>query len=270
MRGSSSGRRLALLLPLLAAGLVLSSGPAAATVEDPGGGVSAKPAPYVVITTDGHRIDAMQKPEKTSGNVRIRLAPNGLLTLYPADKIDWAATERYNVPQPSPRAQQASGAEDDNLAAYAGKKPGAPLEMTIIGTKGAGTVSESSGSGKAGQGTKAGSEGGAGEATGAGAPSPEKAKQQIDELKREMTALKNTYQGTEKLKTDLESRISDLEAKAALEPDKSPDEKFQSPVDKALADARQQLQAANDQLSALDQRMNDIRIQAMNLGGAID
>ncbi|HXI02832.1 MAG TPA: hypothetical protein VNI57_06600 [Candidatus Saccharimonadales bacterium] len=248
----------------------MSAGPAAATVEDPGGGISAKPAPFVVITTDGHRFDAMKQPEKTSGNVKIRLAPTGLLTLYPSDKIDWAATERYNAPQPSPQAAQPSGPEDENLAAYAGKKPGAPLEMTIIGTKGAGTVSESSGSGKAGQGTEAGSEGGAEGAAGAEAPSPEKAKDQLQELTREMSALKNTYEGTQRLKSDLESRISDLEAKAALEPEKSPDEKFQSPVDKALADARQQLQAANDQLSALEQRMNDIRIQAMNLGGAID
>ncbi len=112
---------------LLAAGLV------AAEDSPP----DEKPAPWVLITKDGHRIDALARPERRDGRALIRLSPRGQLTSVPEASIDWDASERYNAPRP---AAPPAPAEEEVLEEQVVVPPEAagevePVEMTIIGSK---------------------------------------------------------------------------------------------------------------------------------------
>lgn len=79
-------------LLLLAALALASSGP-----------LSAADHPYLVVTTTGETVKALQKPSVQGKLATILLFPDGNRTTLAASKIDWPATERANAgPPPTP------------------------------------------------------------------------------------------------------------------------------------------------------------------------
>jgi hypothetical protein len=241
-------------------------------------------APYVIITTKGYRIDAMEKPGKEGEMIKVRLSPTGQLAIVPAASIDWAATERYNAPRPTVEKKRepvstADGAH--SIASAAGAAHAEPIEMTIIGRKSGraavaaeepGDASGGMGSGAAGEGSSAGEAGAGGDADAAPAKAadPAAVAAQLRELVKQLGQVRESYDGSMKLKGELESRLAELQAKVANEPQASSVQSYESPSRKALAQVQAQLDAVSSQIPSLEQRMNDIRNRAVELGGSVD
>ncbi len=237
-----------------------------------------KPAPWVVITTDGHRVDALARPERRGGRAFIRLAPHGQLTALPEASIDWEASERYNAPRPAP-APAAPVVEDVPAVPLAASEPGEPVELTIIGAKmRAAPAAPQAGEGGEGGESGEGGEGGAEAAkptasdAAAGTAPTDKARIATDlaEIRRQIASSQSAYDQANQQVPVLEARLAELQQKAALEPRSSPDEKYESPVDRALKDVQAQLDAAREQVSGLDRRLNDLRTREMELASGVE
>jgi len=87
----------------------------------------ARPLAYSVITRDGHRIEAVAKPEVKGLQAFMRLAPRGNLAVIQEEQIDWARTEAAN-PRPGVIAVP-SGA----TLAEGAPAPEQPIELKILG-----------------------------------------------------------------------------------------------------------------------------------------
>ncbi len=81
---SHTARRIGLCLMLAGAGALMGI---------------ARPLAYSVITRDGHRIEAVAKPEVKGLQALMRLAPRGNLAVIQEEQIDWVRTEAAN-PRP--------------------------------------------------------------------------------------------------------------------------------------------------------------------------
>lgn len=230
-----------------------------------GEGSLDKPVPYVLITTDGYRLDAMAPPERTGDTVKIRLAPHGQLTILSAGRVDWPATERFNAPRPEPvrKREPVSTAEGaHSLASSAGREPGEPIEMTIIGERSSVRAAPTPEAG-----------GTAAEAPGV-APAvpadPAKVAAEMAGLRRQMAALKGDYEESVRTRTELETRQAELRQKVANEPPASGIQDYQSPSRKALAQVEARLTGLSERISTLERRMNDLRFRAVELGEVLD
>lgn len=231
----ASDRRL-LRTGLLLAGLLLASFTLGAAEE----------AGYVLVTRDGHRIDAREKPAVEEGMVRIRLHPSGMLTVLHTDRIDWPATERFNenrAPAPAPPGKRP---EPGREAPAAG--PGDVKEMKITGSK-FGQVREP-----------------------APAVEPDAAKgaARLAGLQREFQNLQRNYDSAVQSRDSLRRQIAGLEAKVARDPEPSGVQEYKSPSRKALDEARASLQTVEARVGVLESRMNEVRFQAVMLGGSVD
>ncbi len=216
-----------------------------------------RPAPYVIITRDGHRIDAMEKPEVGEGRARIRLAPRGTLSFYPADSIDWGATEKFNAPLPAPEAASAAAAGAKVAPEPAPVEPGKVIEMKIIGSARPVAAAAT-----------------AGEAPAALAPAvpsdPNEVAALLATLAREFANLKKIQQDLSDSRTKLEQEVSSLEVRAAKEAPVGGIQAYESPTRKAIDRARADLQALAERLSPVETRLNEIRVRIVELGGAAD
>ncbi len=66
--------------------------------------VEAANAPYVIVTTDGQRLDVLDIPRNTDKTTRFRMYPDGRLSSYPSSRIDWKATDAANAAPSAPAA----------------------------------------------------------------------------------------------------------------------------------------------------------------------
>jgi hypothetical protein len=216
----------------------------------------------VVITRDGHRVDAMEKPVVEEGRVKIRLAPGGQLAVLFEDSIDWEATERFNAPRPSRAKRPAPATGTRAGILQAGAAPGKPVEMRIVGGKRSLATSTD----------REDAAGGAAAAAGATADAdPAEAARRLAELARQMSNVKTSYDSAVQSRTRLQQRLTELQQAAARNPRTAqPGRDYESPSQKALREVQAQLEAANQQITALERRMNDLRFQAIQLGGSID
>jgi hypothetical protein len=78
-----------------------------------------KSCPYVLVTTTGERIGALDPPRRDGKPVKFRTCLNGTLTMLPSAEVDWDATGKANAsgsaapanqgPAPLPTRQSLSG-----------------------------------------------------------------------------------------------------------------------------------------------------------------
>lgn len=59
---------------------------------------------YVIVTTDGQRLEVIDPPSSEGKTTRFRLAPAGTLSSLPTARIDWKATEAANAQPAAPAA----------------------------------------------------------------------------------------------------------------------------------------------------------------------
>jgi BMFP domain-containing protein YqiC len=239
------------------AGVLLLSGPVETLAQAFSEG---RPAPYVLITKDGHRIDTLEKPAVEGEQVRVRLSPGGQLALVPVASIDWEATEEYNAPPPTPvsKPQPAPPPKPEVPAVEQEASPGQVREIRIIGSKIAAALDSEAG-GAAGTG---GSD--------AQAADPNQAANTLASLTREMASLTRRHQAALQSRSRLEQEVASLEAKASKEPPASSVQSYESRTQKALARARSSLRSLLGEIGTLESRMNEIRFQALMLGGSVD
>jgi len=229
--------------------LALAAQPAAAQT------VAGKPAPYVLIHKDGYRIDAMDKPVREGGEVRIRLAPQGLLTILPESAIDWAATEKYNAQAQA--AATPAPAPEPPMAEEGGGGP--VIEKKIVGTKISASLDSSPG--------PAGEQAGEGEGSGAAAkPAPGSSKPADPNaaadarvaMAKEMEVLRKAIDSAQESRSQLEAQIAALQAKVVNEPPPSGVQEYESPSRKALAAAEASLATVTQKLQALEARLSEL------------
>ncbi len=205
----------------------------------------------------------MEEPAREGGRVKIRLSPHGQLTVFSDSAIDWEATKRFNAPPPAPTpaAPSRSSAVDGGLSitTKAHARLGGPVEISIIGSKGSVSGATTGEGGDAATGT-----------TPPATLDPAQTAVQLAQLGRQMAIMKNTYNQTVMQRTGLETRLAELQQRVAKEPPASGLQSYETPSRKALALVQSQLAAAREQISALERRMNDIRFQAVQLGGILD
>jgi hypothetical protein len=243
----------------LAAGILLAVCiPTAAATE-----FFDEPAPYVVITRDGHRIDAMEKPAEEGGRVKIRLSPSGQLAVVPTETIDWEATEKYNAARA--KAASAPEAAEPSTLPAAGKTPGKPIKFEIVGGRRPVVTGAEEGAGKA-----------PAPATATAAPAAaasadeEKAASMVAALSREFENLSGRHQDAVARRATLQRRLAELERSAGRRPAPSGDQAAASPSQRELARVRSELQALRGRIEALERRMQQIRGQAIVLGASLD
>lgn len=238
----------------MAAAMALLALPAqmAAAADDEAG----KPAPYVLIHKDGYRIDAMEKPVREGGKVKVRLAPQGLLTILPETDIDWTATEKYNAQfeKMAPQAPTPPAAETKPAGG------GPVIEKTIVGSK----IGASLAAMKADEEAAAG-EGEPGEA-GAAKPPAEKANPAAAaaaqaQIAKELDNVQKARDSALATKSQLEAQIAALQGKVANEPPSSGIQEYESPSRKALATAQEQLSSVTAQIQTLESRINELQYQ---------
>lgn len=225
----------------------------------------------MVITTDGHRIDATGKPEVEGTRARLKLAPKGSPAVIAAAQIDWAATDKFNADLAARRAAEAARAKAAASAKpaagiVAGAGPSGPVDMKIIGARGGEALPLEGGA-------AAVPEGAPGEKAVAakGAPAdPAQAANLLAALNREMGNLKKLHAAALESKDRVERQIADLEAKYANNAERSAVQSLDQPSDRMLSQARASLQTVLEQIAKLESRMNQIRIQAVDVGGSVD
>jgi archaellum component FlaC len=234
-------------------------------------GPSAPPdKPYIVITRDGHRIDAMEKPVIEGTHAKVRLAPRGNLALVPADSIDWPATEKYNAPPPASarkpaeeRSPAGSGAAHPSAAEGSGVR-----ELKILGSRHGLVVT----AGKPGEGGEVGLLG-IQPASAAAEPrpsqDPNQSAVQLATLSREMDGLKKILQEMNDSKAKQEEEIAKLQEQVSKQPPASGVQQYESPAQRALDRAHEALKQVEDQIAKIESRMSEIRSQAVQLGGAV-
>jgi hypothetical protein len=220
-----------------------------------------EPAPYVVITRDGHRIDAMEKPAVEGDRVRIRLSPSGQLAVVAAASIDWEATEKYSAARAKPAVPAPEAAAPSTLPA-AGKTPGKPIKFEIIG----GRQPVVTGTGESAE--KAPSP-----AAAAAAPTStdsEKAASMMAALSREMENLRGRHRDAVARRSTIQRRVAELERSAGRRPEPSGVQEYESPSQREFARLRSELQALQGQIATLERRMRQIRGKAIELGESLD
>lgn len=201
---------------------------------------------YTVITRDGHRIETRSKPEIKGESAFMRLLPGGQLAVIPQEKVDWSATERAN-PAPSMIAVPADAMLADSVPEAA--------PVRIKGTAG----------------RREASPGAAGEAKPDGAiagkpttPSTEEGKEALVKLQKEYSYL---LAQKDQLSASRQSHEKEL---AGLESTDAAQAGIENATTRRIRVLKDQVAAESAQIQKLEVRMNDIRVEAVGLGGTID
>jgi len=205
----------------------------------------AHPLAYSVITRDGHRIEAVAKPEVRGLQAFMRLAPRGNLAVIQEEKIDWEKTEAAN-PQPGVIAVPSGSTLVEGA-------PAAPIELKIHGGPSARQASGSAEKQTTDPDHPAASVG----------PSDIHAQDAILALQREygkISVLRNQALDEKKLHEAELAKLRENQVSPASE-------------DSAASRRMQDLQRVIDELGAraskLETRLDDIRSEVVQQGGAI-
>jgi len=199
------------------------------------------PAAYTIITRDGHRIEAEAKPEIKGLQAFLRLPPHSRLAVIQEEKIDWALTTAANPPRPVLAVPA-----DAKLAETPAPAPaGPPIEVRIVG------------------GTKAPHE------VAPEADENSEAKKIRDQeglinLQREYAKLKGLRDQADEQKKLVVSELDDLRSRQS---DYAGDDNAQARRIRELEDT---LGGLNQTIEKYQNRMSDIRAEAIDLGGSID
>jgi hypothetical protein len=82
-----------------------------------------KACPYVLVTTAGARIGALDLPKRDGKSVKFRMCVNGTLAMLSLADVDWGATEKANAagPAPTPASGLAPTPMRPSLSGFAGR-----------------------------------------------------------------------------------------------------------------------------------------------------
>ena len=210
------------------------------------------PRAYTVVTRDGHIIQTKARPEIRGLEAFMRLAPQGLLAVIQEERIDWALTDAAN---PEPRYITVPA--DSKLTEGASPKtPSRPIEMKIVGNP---PSKEQPAAPIAGQTDpqKAPGEGSQDQKT-------INAKEALIKLQKEFASVAAARDTADTQKKSLESELSELQSR---ESGYASDENSGA---RRIRELQQQISDLNDQINKCETRLNDIRNEAVQLGGSID
>jgi len=196
---------------------------------------------YTIFTRDGHRIEAEAKPEIKGLQAFLRLPPHGRLAMIQEEQIDWARTEAANHQRPLLVVPADAKLVEEKKAT---PQP-APIEVRIVG------------------GAKAADETEKEPATN---PDAKKIHDQegLINLQREYAKLQGLRGPLVDEKTAVEKELDGLKAKQT------------GYAGEDNADARRireledRLRTLNSTIEKYENRMTDIRGEAIALGGSID
>jgi len=212
----------------------------------------------------------MEKPGAPERDkVRIHLAPAGQAADYPAKSIDWAATEKFNAPRPSPEPRPAAPSPEAGTPAFTPvqgaslSRNGKVLELKLIGSGHFKTSTASQVSSEAAEG--ASTQG----ASGARPTDPNAAAGMLASLGREMADLRRVQADLTASRASLQDQLAQLQAKAANAPPQGLSD-YQSPTQKAIEQTNTQIQAVEERLAPIEKRIGEIRARAIDLGGSVD
>jgi hypothetical protein len=208
---------------------------------------------YTIITRDGHRLEVKSRPEVREGQAFVRLMPHGQLAVLRQDKIDWARTDAANPGAPGGEAPAIAVTSDEKLVQSTPateSAPSKPREIKIMGgaapketapTKPATAVAE-----------------------GSQAQKDVNKQEAIIKLQKEYADLAGVRETTLQQKHTHETELAELQAKQTVNAGGD------NPEAKRIRELQDLISQANDQLNKLEIRMNDIRSEAVQLGGSID
>jgi hypothetical protein len=216
----------------------------------------------MIITTDGHSIQAIAKPVVSGKRATLRLYPYGQPAFLPAGAIDWAATDAYNQPRPEPVKPVRI---DPTLELPEKLPPGVTRTggMIELWMSGGGRPSKTKPAEKT-------------QATPASVlplvpKDPIAAAAQITALGNEMQTLKDLQRSLYDSKQRLGQEVARLEAATANDaPISGVEVPKETPSQKELRRVRDDLKSVDDQIQDVERRMNEIRLQAVDLGGSVD
>ncbi len=196
---------------------------------------------YTVITRDGHRIEAEAKPEVKGLQAFLRLSPHHQLAVIQEDQIDWARTEAAN-----PARRLLAVPADTRLVEE--KKPAQstkPIDVRIVG--GARSADQA-------QPDKT--------------LNPEAKKVHDQEglinLQREYAKLQGLRDQSAGEKASLEKQLDEMRSKQTGYAGEDNAEA------RRIRELEDRLRELNLTIEKYENRMNDIRGEAIELGGSID
>ncbi|HKY32698.1 MAG TPA: hypothetical protein VJV23_09200 [Candidatus Polarisedimenticolia bacterium] len=205
---------------------------------------------YTVVTRDGHRIVATAKPEVKGSQVLVRLAPGGRLAVIPQDKVDWERTQAAN-PRPAP-AGMVVPADAMMAGEGTGSSPRPPIEKRIVGER-------------------ARRRPGAGQDPPAAAGAPAAPGQQAIASQEALINLQKEYVQVTAARAEAAAHKDFLDRQlAALQSQHAAHAGDDSDEARRLLDLQDQVRRAAELLSKLDNRLADIRAEAVQHGGSID
>jgi hypothetical protein len=204
---------------------------------------------YTVLTLDGKRIEAVEKPEVIGLQARLRLASNGLLVVIQEEKIDWKRTTELNAGDESQRRPLVVPADTTLAEGQSGQAapPAPPIEIKIQG----GPVAQAP--------APAPSQTPVPEPTTPIAQAPETL-EELARLNEELGQIVSILQAAEAQKKSIDEEVSRIknrpEAPATLS---SEDIARLRELEKKLDQTREGIRAAQERLQQIKERVNQLQ-----------
>ncbi|HZI92619.1 MAG TPA: hypothetical protein VFE84_00120 [Patescibacteria group bacterium] len=213
---------------------------------------------YTVVTRDGHIIQTQARPEIRGLQALMRLTPHGQLAVIQEEMIDWARTDAINPISPAPAA--ISLPDDVKTTQRAPESaPARPIRMKILGNSPSKSTSETPT-------TPAETQNAQQTATTEGSADQKKinAQEAIIKLQKEYAQVNGLRASAAEKKQVLEAELADLQSKQVGYASED------SSSAKRIRELQQEISAASEEIGRCESRLNDIRAEAVQLGGSID
>ena len=222
-------------------------------------GASAAHA-YTLVTRDGHVIESTQKPEVKGAQVFLRLPPHGRLAVVQESQIDWQRTQAAN---PAPQRQIVPGGSQ--MVRHDRPAEG-NIEKRIVGdgTRRAGAASRDAASAP-GQAPAA-----PGQAAPPAAAQVPQSQQSVHDQEA-LVALRKQHVEVKTLLTNVRAQMESHEKELAeLQSRQSAFVSDDNPVQTRIRELQDEISAERARISQLENRLADIRAEAIQHGGVID
>ena len=215
-------------------------------------GASAAHA-YTLVTKDGHVIESTQKPDVKGAQVFLRLPPHGRLAVVQESQIDWQRTQAAN---PAPQRLVVP----TNAQMVRKERPAdGNIEKKIVGdgTHRAGPVSKE----------EPGAPGQAGKPAVAQAPQS----QQSVHDQEALVSLRKQHVEVTTLLTNVRAQLESHEKELAeLQSRQSAFVSDDNPAQTRIRELQDEISSERARVSQLENRLADIRAEAVQHGGSID
>ena len=210
---------------------------------------------YTVVTRDGHIIQTQARPEIRGLQALMRLASHGQLAVIQEEMIDWGRTDATNpVNPPSPAislpADVKTTQADDHSA------PARPIKMTILGNSPSKTEPEAPAADQNAQ-QAAPTEGSADQKR-------INAQEALIKLQKEYAQVSSVRNSAAERKKTLEAELAEIQSKQVGYASE------ETAAAKRIRELQQEISSASDEIGRCESRLNDIRAEAVQLGGSID